>query len=380
MEVLQVVFMVGLEGEGNLPAAVIIGPNVVIPEALQEDHKTSTVFTLKKEEEFVQELLEEEVSPQTKEQVSLSTKICSGFIQEKEGGRLKNFVQKWKAITNDPWVLKAVTGFEMEFTSVPFQTKEPRELNFNEKQEKIVLEETENMLRKGAIVEIGEEERGFVSTLFLVEKKQKGWRSVINLRDLNFYVVYRHFKMEGIDLLRDVLQDLDWMVKLDLKDAYFTIPMGMKSQTFLQFRWKGQIYQFVCLPFGLSSAPWCFTKVMRAVVGFLRERGVRMIVYLDDLLIMNQDMAEIRMQLKMVIELLQSLGFIINVEKSVIVFGFCCGYSEKYVIFTREEDKEDSQRGEIVIEERYGMFERDCEGHWSFVFLPSGSVSRSFTL
>ena len=47
---------------------------------------------------------------------------------------------------------------------------------------------------------------GFVSTIFLVQKKDGGTRPIINLRELNQHLVYEHFKMEGIHLLQDLLK------------------------------------------------------------------------------------------------------------------------------------------------------------------------------
>ncbi len=49
-----------------------------------------------------------------------------------------------------------------------------------------------------------------------------------------------------------------WLTKIDLKDAYFNIPVAQK-QKFLRFSIENEIYQFTCLPFGLSGAPWAFT-------------------------------------------------------------------------------------------------------------------------
>ncbi|KAM4795568.1 uncharacterized protein WCC33_000623 [Rhinophrynus dorsalis] len=125
--------------------------------------------------------------------------------------------------------------------------------------------------------------------------------------------------MEGIHCLRDLLLPSDWMVKIDLKDAYLTVPMAPTSQTFLRFFWNGQIWQFTCLPFGLSSAPWCFTKLLKPVVHFLRSRGVRMIIYLDDMLIMSQDKERLLSHTELTLRLLTSLGFLINWDKSVLV-------------------------------------------------------------
>jgi hypothetical protein len=59
---------------------------------------------------------------------------------------------------------------------------------------------------------------------------------VINLKDLNAHIQYDHFKMEGTHLLRDLLQPQDWLGKIDLKDAYFVIPI-----------WKAQEVSSLCL-------------------------------------------------------------------------------------------------------------------------------------
>ena len=77
--------------------------------------------------------------------------------------------------------------------------------------------------------------------------------------------------MEGIHTLRDLLKAGDWMAKIDLKDAYFMIPMAQGDREFLRFQWKDKTYQFNCLPFRLSSAPWVFTMTTRPVVATLQE-------------------------------------------------------------------------------------------------------------
>jgi len=112
---------------------------------------------------------------------------------------------------------------------------------------------------------------------------------VINLKGLNQFVKTKHFKMEGLHLLPDLLQSQDWMVKMDLKDAYLQVPIHPDHQHLLSFQWEGKIYKFQCLPFGLSPAPRVFTKLLKPVVGFLRQNGCHLIIYLDDLLMMHQD-------------------------------------------------------------------------------------------
>jgi len=122
--------------------------------------------------------------------------------------------------------------------------------------------------------------------------------------------------MEGFETLKHTLEKGDWMVKLDLKDAFFTVPVCKEFQHYLQFVWEGVIYEYVCMPFGLAVAPWVFTKLLKPAIAFLRSLGIRLIIYLDDILILNQSRDELIKQLEVVKALLRSLGFLINIEKS----------------------------------------------------------------
>jgi len=89
---------------------------------------------------------------------------------------------------------------------------------------------------KGAIIKTQLSPLSFVSQLFLVEKKGRGGqRPAINIKGLNNFVTMEHFKMEGLHLLPDLIQLADWMVKLDLKDAYLQVPIHKDHQCLLQF-------------------------------------------------------------------------------------------------------------------------------------------------
>jgi Reverse transcriptase (RNA-dependent DNA polymerase) len=71
------------------------------------------------------------------------------------------------------------------------------------------------------------------------------------------------------------------------------------------------------MPFGLSSAPRAFTKILKVVMAFLRKKGIRIIIYLDDILILNGPREGLLADLELVVELLHALGFIVNQDKSV---------------------------------------------------------------
>ena len=95
----------------------------------------------------------------------------------------------------------------------------------------------------------------FLSSSSLVGKKDRGSRPVINLKELNKVVHYACFKMEGLFLLEKMLLTGEFMCKIALKDAYLLVPLSKKSKKYVRFEWKGLLYKFLCLCFGLSSAP-----------------------------------------------------------------------------------------------------------------------------
>ncbi|VDI13331.1 Hypothetical predicted protein [Mytilus galloprovincialis] len=76
--------------------------------------------------------------------------------------------------------------------------------------------------------------------------------------------------------------------------------------------------EFRSLPFGIAVAPRIFTKLMKVPMTLLRRLGVRLIVYLDDILIMNQSNQKILSDLSTVLSILRGLGFLINTNKSVM--------------------------------------------------------------
>ena len=82
-----------------------------------------------------------------------------------------------------------------------------------------VDQEVPGMSKKGAIVVSDPKEDQFLSSLFLVKKKDGGNCPVVNLKDLNRNIPYQHFKMEGLLLLKEMLLPGEKMCKIDLKDA-----------------------------------------------------------------------------------------------------------------------------------------------------------------
>lgn len=120
-------------------------------------------------------------------------------------------------------------------------------------------------------------------------------------------------------MLRDLLTKGEFMVKIDLKDAYFTVPIWKNHKTYLRFLWKETLYKFICLPFSLSCDPQVFKKLTKPVIGLLRQLGIRLIVYLNDILFMAQSKDLALQHASITFDPLESLSFVINYQKSVLV-------------------------------------------------------------
>ena len=102
-----------------------------------------------------------------------------------------------------------------------------------------------------------------------------------------------------------------------LKETYFSVLLNKNSQKFVRFQWSGNIYQFLCLCFGLGLAP-IFTKLLKVPTALLRRVNIRIIIYLDEMLLMGRTLPEILMARDTLVFLLQHLGFAINLKKSVL--------------------------------------------------------------
>ena len=103
-------------------------------------------------------------------------------------------LEYWKVYTSDKWILETVVGYQIEFTQTPFQNRIPREIPFPDDQACLLSQEVDNLLRKGAIKSVPKFDDQFISTIFVVQKKDGTYRSVINLKFLNEFVQYYHFK------------------------------------------------------------------------------------------------------------------------------------------------------------------------------------------
>ena len=243
------------------------------------------------------------------------------------GGRLRHFAAEWENVTSDPWVLAVVQyGLRIVFTSPPPQQCRVRVTPLPQETDKrdALLKELMELISKKAVVRIQgsvkslSSQEGFFSTFFLTPKKSGEWRPILNLKPLNVFMRPPSFKMETLAAILLALRPGYWAASLDLKDAYLQIPMHKSAWRWLRFFLNGAPYEFRVLPFGLSAAPRSFTMVVRAVAEFLRERGIRIFVYLDDWLIVAPSHQLLLEDIHKVREVVSRLGFVVNLDKSIL--------------------------------------------------------------
>ena len=246
------------------------------------------------------------------------------------GGRLRSFRRDWLTNKCSQNVLNIITnGYVLPFRSKPNLIRFPLILSEYKAQQKDQALATciQSLLSKNAIERVDNvKSLGFYSRLFLVPKPHQRWRPVIDLSRLNTFLHVEKFKMETPESIRTSLIPGEWVSSIDLSDAYLHIPIHPSSRKYLRFCYKAQVFQFTSLPFGLATAPQVFTMIVKEVKLMALSRGLRIHQYLDDWLIRSQSQEEAQVNTQAVVDLTQSLGWIINQEKSELkptqVFSF----------------------------------------------------------
>ena len=95
-------------------------------------------------------------------------------------------------------------------------------------------------------------------------------------RHVNRHLPKRKFRMETLQREgRALFERSLWGGTVDLSSACHHVPMSADASAYLGFEWQGSFYKFEVLPFGLSHAPWLFTKMMGHCARFLRSPGIR---------------------------------------------------------------------------------------------------------
>ena len=235
-------------------------------------------------------------------------------------GKLKHFLPQWEAITADPTILQIVTGVKIEFKSSVAPTQHyGRPSVFNSHQHSIVNAEIDTLLAEGVVTPAAQETEEFISTIFLRLKKDGTHRTIVNLKAFNEFIAHHHSKMDTLEAAVNMMRPGCFMALVDLKGAYYTVPIHASHQKYLKFCFDGALYKYTCLPYGLASAPCIFTKLLKPAYATLRSMGHLNSGYIDDSYLQGDTSAECHKNVTDTITLFTKLGFHIHPEKSVFI-------------------------------------------------------------
>ena len=239
---------------------------------------------------------------------------CDNF----RAGRVAQFYENWQELTHDQEILRDIRGANIECNTTPQQHKLSRK-QFSEDDALIIESEVEKLLSKGVIEPAQHEQGEILSNIFIRPKTDGTYRLILNLKEFNKNVSYYHFKMDTLNTIINLMSPDCYMASLDLKDAYYSIPVMKEHRKYLRFLFNGRLYQLTCLPNGLSSCPRKFTKTLKPILTTLHKDGHIASGYLDDIYLQGKNYNDCLRNIINTLKLFIKLGFIIHPTKSIFV-------------------------------------------------------------
>lgn len=232
-------------------------------------------------------------------------------------GSLAKNINFWHSIGASAFVIKTIK----EGYLIPFLTPPPPMFCKNNKSafnnENFVDEAISELVESGCVKQVPFKPF-VVSPLSVAMNKSSKPRLILDLSILNKSIKKDKFKFEDWKIAVQYFSKNDYLYKFDLKSGYHHIDICPQQHTYLGFSWRKSFYVFTVLPFGLSSAPFIFSKCLREMVKYWRRNSIKIVLYLDDGYGMNSNLIDCQNDASFVKESLVSAGFLINEKKSVL--------------------------------------------------------------
>ena len=280
---------------------------------------------------------------------------CSTLDSVPVGGRLRHFWPVWQKLGASRKVVRWLRfGYPLPFfknarglplTPPLLSVPNPSVVTaYSDPAKQALLDETiQTLLAKQAIREVPHSDPVHFSRVFLVPKKNGKLRMVIDLSQLNAWIDCPSFKMDHAQVVRDALAPDMWATSIDLSDAYLHIPVNQQYWKYLTFQVGSRRFQFMCLPFGLNTAPRLFSEVMKVLKRWGRLMGILLFQYLDDWLQLNLNASVLQKQTVQLMHQCLLLGLLVNHEKSepiplqrIVFLGDLLDFEQGFIFPTAE--------------------------------------------
>jgi RNase H-like domain found in reverse transcriptase/Reverse transcriptase (RNA-dependent DNA polymerase)/Integrase zinc binding domain/Integrase core domain/Aspartyl protease len=178
-------------------------------------------------------------------------------------------------------------------------------------QEKI-YNELDRLLKLGIVEESNSD---WSNPLVVVQKANKSTRLCIDARKLNEVTIKDEYPLPNINRILAQLRTSKFLSSIDLKDAFFQIPLSLESRHKTAFAVPGRgFFHFRRCPFGLSNSPKTMSRLMDKILGCRLEPNV--FTYLDDVIIATPNFETHIRCLETIAESFKEAGITINTQKS----------------------------------------------------------------
>ena len=240
----------------------------------------------------------------------------NGETLESVKGRLKLKVKYWQEVlqATPPIVSILKQEYILPFLRVPEGKTFSNQISAI-KNKKFVSQAVRELTIDGRLREV-QEPPTVCSPLLVVTNRVGKQRLVLNLKYGNKFLRKEKFKYEDIRTGLLYFGRDEYLCTFDLKSGYHHVDIHITSQQYLGCEWKGKHYVFTVLPFGLSTACYVFTKLMRPLVRWWRGQGIKVVMYIDDGIVVMPQRQRADEASKIMQSSLGAAGFLVNAQKS----------------------------------------------------------------
>ena len=194
-------------------------------------------------------------------------------VSKIQAGRLQFYIENWRKITSDESILDIVQHchieFEEDFNESEFHVMKSGQFSVFERN--VIENEIAKLLEMNVITEVDHSPGEIISSIFIVPRKDGEYRMILNLKKLNEKVSYHHFKMDTFETALQLIKHNAFMAVVDVRLAYYMVPVAFEQWKYLCFLWKGKLYFYTSLPNGISCALRLYTNLMKPVYATLRQ-------------------------------------------------------------------------------------------------------------
>ena len=153
----------------------------------------------------------------------------------------------------------------------------------------------------------------YCSPMVVVEKGDKV-RICGDYRKINAVIDFEAEPMADPEVIFSKLANSVYFSKLDLTRGFFQLPLHPKSRKYTAFATPDGVKQYTVLPFGLTTSPAAFNRVMRKVLKDIENVEI----FVDDILIHNTSWEDHLKTIKIVCEILSAYNFTIKPSKCML--------------------------------------------------------------